>query len=607
MYRPFCRRVTPTLQGFIPSSFAARTPTVAPWRISSRSMSTQTHRPLKFKPISAAVALTVTASLLYTMKPTVSAEQAPPKLTFGAPSSATVADLLDDKNRTVMRSKATSELVLALLVYKLCTFSWLVEAAPHLIAMAERLHLQQPVYSVIRNTFFRQFCGGETPEECLDRMESLARSGIHCILDLSVEADLHGEECVSMAEQEAMADKITQMTEHSIRVVGQGSSNASAFAAIKITAFAPPSLLLRLDQAMTGLQAAFQKYQQMGRLDAAGLEKILNDHFPSPQQETVRTTLLEKMRQSSVTIDQLEFTQLLDLQHPQRDLWWKTNKGLLTLEELEAYDRMVGRLERVCTLAHTLHVGIMVDAEQSYFQEAIDHMAMNLQEKYNKRTSESTGPTVFNTYQMYTKAARGKLELDVERARRGDFTFAAKLVRGAYMVSERKRAEQLGYSSPIHDTLEDTHTSYNEGVAFLLQKLNDHQQTTEEPLAAASSPITFMVASHNRDSVILALQEMEKNNVSRHAGIVHFGQLFGMHDIISYTLGRHGYSIYKYLPYGEIHEVIPYLLRRAQENSAVLGGVAKERALMAAELKDRWTGRSMTAKPVSSGSPAETA
>jgi proline dehydrogenase len=204
--------------------------------------------------------------------------------------------------------------------------------------------------------------------------------------------------------------------------------------------------------------------------------------------------------------------------------------------------------------------------------------------------------------QMYTKSAQGRLELDVELSKRENFTFAAKLVRGAYMVSERKRAEEMGYVSPIHETLEDTHASYNGGVKFLLNKLRDHQEKTGENVTCYNSPIVFMVASHNRDSVILTIEEMERNGVTARSGVVHFGQLFGMQDQISYTLGRNGYSIYKYLPYGMIDEVIPYLLRRAQENSSVLGGVAVERQLMWNEFKGRLTGKATAA---SSTTPAD--
>lgn len=159
------------------------------------------------------------------------------------------------------------------------------------------------------------------------------------------------------------------------------------------------------------------------------------------------------------------------------------------------------------------------------------------------------------------------------------------------MVSERQRALEYGYPSPIHDTIEDTHASFNGGVRFLLSKLREHQEETGEPLTGATAPIVFMVATHNRESIILTVQEMERNHVLPRSGVVHFGQLFGMQDQISYALGKNGYSIYKYLPYGMVNEVIPYLIRRAQENSSVLGGASKERELIVQEVKDRLLGR----------------
>jgi proline dehydrogenase len=212
---------------------------------------------------------------------------------------------------------------------------------------------------------------------------------------------------------------------------------------------------------------------------------------------------------------------------------------------------------------------------------------------------------------MYTKSAQGRMELDEELSRRENYVFAAKLVRGAYMVSERKRALDMGYPSPIHDTLENTHDSYNGGVKFLLNRLRQHQQSTNEALSVYNSPIVFMVASHNRESVMLTVEEMEKNQISPHSGIVLFGQLFAMQDQISYTLSHHGYASYKYLPYGMIDEVIPYLLRRAQENSAVLGGpgVAHERQLIWDELKGRITGKAspeVTITPSTPGSETST-
>ncbi|KAI7854732.1 FAD-linked oxidoreductase-like protein [Circinella umbellata] len=535
--------------------------------------------------------------------------------------SGTIAELTDDESRVAMRAKSNEELLLALLVYGLCSVPILVDMAPHIISIAESLHLQGPLFWIIKRTVFDHFCGGETPDECAHCMERLAQSGINVILDLSVEADLHLDAKKPpktqgyYPHQEHRADVTVEMIKECLRTAAKGREHCGdtfgAFAAVKVTAFAPPELLLRLNQVLVQMDQAFDAWQRGdGKIDAEGLEQMVQYVLPpvhSENQEKQRQEILSRID----ALDRIETAQLFDLQGKNRDVWWSTHEynrenTPLTPEELEAYDRMVNRLEIVCSMAHDKHVGIMVDAEQSYFQEAIDHVAMNLQEKYNRRDDKEHTPTVYNTYQMYTKAAQKKLERDVERAKRENFGFAAKLVRGAYMVMERKRAAQLGYPSPIQDTLEDTHDSYNNGVRFLLDKLRERQEATGEPLSSTSAPVVFMVASHNRESVMLTIKEMEHHNVLPRSGVVHFGQLYGMQDQLSYTLGKNGYSTYKYLPYGKIDEVMPYLLRRAQENSTMLGGVTKECSLIWQELKDRWAGKAVVVRPKTMTSQATT-
>ncbi|CAO3618853.1 unnamed protein product [Mucor fragilis] len=559
---------------------------------------------LPFKTITASVLLT-SSFYMYTQ----SVAQAEAQMKAATPVS-TIDELHDKENRIAVHSKSTEELAMALFVYRLCALPWLVDAAPHLIAISEKFGLQAPVYWFVKQTFFRHFCGGETPEECISSMDKLAQSGINCILDLSVEADLHLDanapaptEGGKYHRDEQQADVIAKMIK-TCMTTAAGSVKDNAMVAVKVTAFSPPELLLRLNQVIAALDQSFLDNQSNGLIDAQGVRQVLDRVLPAPiseDQAMQRESLVAHLEKNKASLDVIEFRKLFNLQGPARDVWWKTDNQdakavLLTSEDLEAYDRMIARLEDACSLARDLKVGVMVDAEQSYFQDAIDHVAVNLQRKFNANKNQQ--PTIFNTYQMYTKSARGRLELDVALSERENFTFAAKLVRGAYMVSERKRAEEMGYSSPICDTLEDTHASYNGGVKFLLNKIKQHQDTTGESVTNTTSPIVFMVASHNRDSVILTIDEMEKNNVHAQSGVVQFGQLFGMQDQLSYTLGRNGYAIYKYLPYGMIDEVIPYLLRRAQENSSVLGGVAVERQLMWEEVKDRITGKAT--KPVSS-------
>ncbi|KAI7904569.1 FAD-linked oxidoreductase-like protein [Cokeromyces recurvatus] len=579
----------------------------------SKHVKTATRFP--FKSITVASSLLLTSSFyFYSQERIAEAEPVAANhfnttTTNTSPASLTLMELRDKENRIAVQAKDTKDLVMALFVYRLCAISWLVDIAPHLISLSQRLGLETPLYWFIKHTFFTHFCGGESPEECISSMDKLAESGINCILDLSVEADLEQQQ-VPMKVNEHYADKITKMIKTCIQTAAH-SAKGDAMVAIKVTAFSPPELLVRLNQALATLDQAFLKHQRYGQIDIQGLYQVIHQVLPparTKEQEEKRDTILkyycQQQEEGDVYLDLIEFRKFFSFQQENRDVWWETNDKedhsnvLLTAKDLAAYDHMMAHLEEVCGLAHELKVGVMVDAEQSYFQDAIDHVAHQLQRKFNKRHPLSQPPTVYNTYQMYTKSSQGRLELDVELAKRENFTFAAKLVRGAYMISERKRAEEMDYESPIHETLEETHASYNGGVQFLLRKIGEYQEQIKQSInSKETSPIVFMVASHNRDSVILTIEEMEKNNVSIQSGVVMFGQLFGMQDQLSYTLGHHGYAIYKYLPYGKIHEVIPYLLRRAQENSSVLGGVGIERQLMWNEMKDRLTGKKTSVSP----------
>lgn len=351
-------------------------------------------------------------------KPVVEMASAPISAFSNSNSTSTVAQLLDDNNRAAMHAKSTSELLLGLFVYKLCTYPWIVDAAPHIIKLAETLHLETPVYWFVKNTFFSQFCGGETAEECVATMTRLSQSGINCILDLSVEADLHVDANANSkapisgkyGEQEQKADVVLNMIKNCLKTAAQGQheeyATSGAFAAIKVTAFAPPELLLRLNQVMLYLDKAFDEYQVNGHIDSTCLKHVIHHICPPPvtkQQEQLRSQIISQLDDKNKALDYVEYTKLFNLMGSHRDIWWDASDAMtekqvfLTKEDLGAYDRMVDRLDQVCQLAQNVRVGVMVDAEQSYFQEAIDHVAMNLQEKFNRRDDEDHAPTVYNT------------------------------------------------------------------------------------------------------------------------------------------------------------------------------------------------------------------
>ena len=233
------------------------------------------------------------------------------------------------------------------------------------------------------------------------------------------------------------------------------------------------------------------------------------------------------------------------------------------------------RLDGLAALAAARGVRVMVDAEHTYFQPAIDHICLELMRKYNR----GGGAVVHNTYQCYLTATAAKLERHAALANREGWHFGAKLVRGAYLHLERARAARLGYADPVHATIEDTHACFDAAVAFAL---------TRPDVRSGRSAANVLVASHNRASVERALDVMADEGLDARTSKVYFGQLLGMADHLTFTLGAHGYRAYKYVPYGSLYEVMPYLLRRAHENGDLLSSnVAGERALLVGELARR--------------------
>jgi proline dehydrogenase len=179
------------------------------------------------------------------------------------------------------------------------------------------------------------------------------------------------------------------------------------------------------------------------------------------------------------------------------------------------------------------------------------------------------------------KNVQKRIEMDVERSERFGYHFGAKLVRGAYMESERALAKAFGYPSPIHDTIDDTHHCYSGAVEYLLRTA-----------AQADRQVELMLATHNEDSVTAAIQLMNELGIDRRSPTVSFGQLYGMKDNLTYNLGKLGYRAYKYVPYGPVSTCLPYLVRRANENSSVAGSARTEMNMIRRELLRRLTQRS---------------
>ena len=189
---------------------------------------------------------------------------------------------------------------------------------------------------------------------------------------------------------------------------------------------------------------------------------------------------------------------------------------------------MLSRTRRLAEAAHTNGVRLMIDAEQTYFQPAIDHVVLQLQREFNKED-----PIIFNTYQCYLKDSRARMLLSLRRSQEEGWKLGFKAVRGAYMVQESKRAREIGYDCPINDTIEHTHVTYDSVVESAL-RANSKGTGTE-----------VMIASHNEDSIVAAVRLIGELGIDKASGGVYFGQLLGMRDSVSFGLGAAGYNVFK--------------------------------------------------------------
>ena len=239
----------------------------------------------------------------------------------------------------------------------------------------------------------------------------------------------------------------------------------------------------------------------------------------------------------------------------------------LTAEEHSEWQRVSERMLKICTIAAEKEVGVFIDAEETWVQDPVDVLSILMMDKFNKERI-----VVYNTVQLYRHDRLHFLKDCYEAAVQRDFVLGAKLVRGAYMEKERNRAAELGYPSPIQPDKESTDRDYNEALHFCVDRL-DH--------------IAVVVASHNEYSNLLTTQLLQDRNISFDHPHVHFSQLYGMSDNITFNLAKAGCSVSKYLPFGPIRDVVPYLMRRAEENSSVSGQTGRELGLIKKELRRR--------------------
>lgn len=245
---------------------------------------------------------------------------------------------------------------------------------------------------------------------------------------------------------------------------------------------------------------------------------------------------------------------------------WHSGETLNEEEESER-NRVLNRIDTICKTAAANKIMVLIDAEESWIQQPVDELSDAMMARYNK-----TEPVVFNTFQMYRHDRLDYLEQSAMLAESQGFLLGAKLVRGAYMEKERERAENLGYLSPIQPDKEATDRDYNKAVEFCLNRIDK---------------IASFIGTHNEESCLQAVEMLEKAGIRPSNPHVWFSQLFGMSDNISFNLAHEGYHVAKYLPYGPVKDVVPYLMRRAQENTSVAGQTGRELSFIKKEMKRR--------------------
>ncbi len=375
------------------------------------------------------------------------------------------------------QNKTDKELKRTEWLFKMMNQSLLVDLGTPLTRLALKIHLPL-VKHLLKETIYKQFCGGEYLMDCQDVIDHLYKYNALSILDYGVEGKSDEED----------HDKTKNELINAIKFAA--SNNSVPVVSTKLTGLVDNDILIK--------------------------------------------------RQSGEPMNVRE-------------------KGL--------YKNFVDRVDEVCECAFKHKVGVYIDAEESWMQDAMDEVVRTMMEKYNVEEV-----IVSNTYQLYCKNKLDQLKSDHQKALADGYLLGAKLVRGAYMEKERDRAIEEGYPSPIQDKKEDTDRDFNAALMYCL----DHYKT-----------ISFCCASHNSESNLLLAKEVIKRNLQRDHRHINFCQLQGMSDHITFNLAISGFNVAKYIVYGPVNEVIEYLIRRAEENTSVSGGMSRELQLISQEIKRR--------------------
>ncbi|KAL3175208.1 hypothetical protein MRX96_010834 [Rhipicephalus microplus] len=451
-----------------------------------------------------------------------------PRLRRAASSSLCKRDALGFSDYSMAyQHKSLWELVRALGVLKACSYDWLVDNSQWLLTVGERVLGRHLLGALVGPTFYRQFVGGATPQEmhtCVDRLAAArVRTMVACSLEEEEDgAQRRGAASASQRRME-MYRRNGEKVLSCLRMTSQLRSE-SPMMQVKMSGLLPPRLLVHLTH--------------------------IFDSAEKP--ELIVGCLGDAIRSES-------YREYSDLRLESSD----QNFVKLALRKLRS----------VCQTAKEAGVTILVDAEYSNMNGGIELLGLALMVAFNERT-----PLVWNTYQCYLTDAPDKVSRHLRLADHMGCSFGIKLVRGAYMDGERRKAREHGDPDNVCSSYQKTNENYDRVLCYLL-----------EHISRSEKECRLVVATHNEHSIRTATTRMQELGLAVNDKRVSFGQLLGMYDHITFPLAARGYNVYKSIPYGPLTDLLLYLARRASENRSVLSSPVVERRMLASEIRRRLT------------------
>jgi len=507
----------------------------------------------------------------------------------------------------------------------MCRSELLQKNAAEILRKCEKVFGTYLTYQTfIRWTMFRQFVAGEREDEVKLCLAELDRQGVGSILDYAAEADVPG--VPDPGAEKAPPISLTKLIQfpkvqyaathpaddnfklflisvaHASLV--QSKTSQVTFAALKITGLCDPQLLARASAVLLGVRQLWIEIVSHAtpppleecrvvigrklsadakRVDIAVVTSGLRRSFPNATPAEIENLVqLWKSSDGATTVNYFKFsstveaTLLGDKNHAAVLAPLLGRLPPLTDQELALWRQLTHRVDLILRTAVELNVRVMVDAEQTFYQMAIDHIVRTAQRQYNRNQ-----PTVYNTYQCFLKFAQDRLTNDMKRAEVEGWMWAGKIVRGAYLRQEREASTRHNYESPIWETKPATDACYTACAKQILDEIQ----------SKPTHQYGVLFGTHSRSSLEVITQQMQTLPASYSTHIA-FAQLYGMADHLTMPMAKAGYATFKYVPYGPVKETIAYLMRRAQENSGVIKDTASEAGLMKDELRRRFMVRS---------------